>query len=154
MQQGRNSETITDELTYVRDKLAVTKQAAFLCLQAASLGYGDQINEEQEVLGLLADTLIEVYAIESTLLRTDKLIQSRGVEQCQVQIAMAQTYACDGVERVATNTRLLQAILADEGAANELTEAMSLLDWLPPSNTKASRRLIAAALLEGGRYLW
>jgi alkylation response protein AidB-like acyl-CoA dehydrogenase len=154
LQQNQNFETIADEVTYVRGTLAVTKQAAFLCLQAASLRYGDQITEEQEVLGLLADTLIEVYAIESTLLRTEKLIQSRSVDQCRVQIAMAQTYACDGAARVATNTRLLQAILVDEGGANELTEAMSLLPWLPPINTKASRRLIAGAVLEAGRYRW
>ncbi len=141
-------------LAYVESQLAVTKNAALLCLQAASLSYGDQINEEQEVLGLLADTLIDVYAIESVLLRTEKLIQSRGVEQCQAQIALANTYACDAVERVTTNTRLLQAILADEGVANEFTEALSCLHWLPPINTKAARRLIAEALLEAGRYHW
>ncbi len=141
-------------LAYVESQLAVTKNAALLCLQAASLSYGDQINEEQEVLSLLADTLIDVYAIESVLLRTEKLIQSRGADQCQAQIAMAQTYACDAVERVTTNTRLLQATLADEGAANAFTEALSCLHWLPPINTKASRRLIADALLEAGRYHW
>lgn len=154
LQQKQKSETIADELTYVRDKLAVAKQAAFLCLQAASLRYGDQITEEQEVLGLLADTLIDVYAIESALLRTDKLIRSRGADACQVQIAMANTYACDGAERVSTNTRLLQAILVDEGDVTAWTEAMSYLDWLPPINTKATRRTVTDALLEAGRYLW
>ena len=67
---------------------------------------------------------------------------------------MARVYACDAAERVATNTRLLQATLADEGGNDEYLQALSHLQWLPPINTKAARRTIAEALIEGGRYLW
>ena len=141
-------------LAYVESQLAVTKNAVLLCLQAASLSYGDQINEEQEVLGLLADTLIDVYAIESVCLRTAKLIAARGVEPARAQIEMARVYACDAAQRVATNTHLLHATLVDEGAENEFVHTLALLHWLPPINTKAARRSIAQTLIEAGRYLW
>ena len=146
-------------LAYVESQLAVTKNAALLCLQAASLRYGDQINEEQEVLGLLADTLIDVYAIESVMLRTAKLIEARGTEHCAVQLEMARVYACDAAERVATNTRSLHATLTDEGDEAEGSEdafvdALARLHWVPPINTKAARRTIAETLIEAGRYLW
>jgi len=146
-------------LAYVESQLAVTKNAALLCLQAASLRYGDQINEEQEVLGLLADTLIDVYAIESVMLRTAKLIESRGAEHCAVQLEMARVYACDAAERVATNTRSLHATLTEEGDEAEGSEdafvdALAGLHWVPPINTKAARRTIAETLIEAGRYLW
>ncbi len=141
-------------LAYVESQLAVTKNAVLLCLQAASLSYGDQINHEQEVLGLLADTLIDVYAIESVMLRTAKWIASRGADLCSVQIEMARVYACDAAERVATNTRLLHATLADESKGNEFVVALAQLRWLPPINTKAARRTIAEPLIEAGRYLW
>ena len=146
--------TTLPSLAYVESQLAVTKNAALLCLQAASLSYGDQINEEQEVLGLLADTLIDVYAIESVLLRTAKLMQTRGAEPARVPLEMARVYACDAAERVATNTRLLHATLADEGGDEAFVTALSQLHWLPPINTKAARRTIAETLIEGGRYLW
>ena len=141
-------------LAYVESQLAVTKKAALLCLQAASLSYGDQINEEQEVLGLLADTLIDVYAIESVWLRTAKLIATRGVETCSAQIEMARIYACDAADRVTINARLLAATLSDEGGADQFVEALAKLRWLPPINTKAARRTIAESLIEAGRYLW
>ncbi len=141
-------------LAYLESQLAVTKNAALLCLQAASLNYGDQINEEQEVLGLLADTLIDVYAIESVMLRTAKLIATRGEDQCCVQLELARIYACDAAERVATNTRLLHATLVDEGAENQFLDALAHLHWLAPINTKAARRTIADTLIEAGRYLW
>ncbi|HEX4946699.1 MAG TPA: acyl-CoA dehydrogenase family protein [Blastocatellia bacterium] len=141
-------------LAYVESQLAVTKNAALLCLQAASLRYGDQINEEQEVLGLLADTLIDVYAIESVWLRTAKMIEARGAEHCAVQLELARVYACDAADRVATNTRLLHATLTDEGSADEFVDALAQLGWLSPINTKAARRTIADTLIEAGRYLW
>jgi alkylation response protein AidB-like acyl-CoA dehydrogenase len=141
-------------LAYVESQLTVTKNAVLLCLQAASLSYGDQIHEEQEVLGLLADTLIDVYAIESVTLRTAKLIAARGVEQSRAQIEMARVYACDAAQRVATNTHLLHATLAEEGGENEFVNALSHLRWLPPINTKQARRSIAQTLIEAGRYLW
>ncbi|MBL8207112.1 MAG: acyl-CoA dehydrogenase, partial [Blastocatellia bacterium] len=149
-----NPATKLAPLAYVESQLAVTKKAALLCLQAASLSYGDQINEEQEVLGLLADTLIDVYAIESVMLRTAKLIATRGEAQAQVQLEMAHIYACDAAERVATNTRLLHATLSDECRESEFVDALSTLRWLPPINTKAARRVIADTLIEAGRYLW
>lgn len=139
---------------YVESQLAVTKNAALLCLQAASLRYGDQINEEQEVLGLLADTLIDVYAIESVWLRTAKLIATRGEDHCESQIEIARIYACDAAERVATNTRLLHATLTDEGSEDEFVDALAQLKLLAPINTKAARRTIAKTLIESGRYLW
>jgi alkylation response protein AidB-like acyl-CoA dehydrogenase len=146
-------------LAYLESQLAVTKIAALLCLQAASLCYGDQINEEQEVLGLLADTMIDVYAIESVWLRTAKWMTTRGAEHCAAQIEMARIYACDAAERVATNTRLLHATLTEEGDEAEGSEdafvdALAQLRWLAPINTKAARRTIAATLIEAGRYLW
>lgn len=151
---NENPATKLAPLAYVESQLAVTKKAALLCLQAASLSYGDQINEEQEVLGLLADTLIDVYAIESVMLRTAKLIATRGEAQAQVQLEMAHIYACDAAERVATNTRLLHATLKDECREGEFVDALSTLRWLPPINTKAARRVIADTLNEAGRYLW
>jgi alkylation response protein AidB-like acyl-CoA dehydrogenase len=146
-------------LAYVESQLTVTKNAVLLCLQAASLSYGDQIHEEQEVLGLLADTLIDVYAIESVTLRTAKLIAARGADQARMQIEMARIYACDAAQRVATNTRLLHATLAEEGnnaegGENEFVNALEQLRWLPPINTKQARRNIAQTLIEAGRYLW
>jgi hypothetical protein len=105
-------------------------------------------------LGLLADTLIDVYALESVWLRTVKLMATRGAEHCAAQIEMARIYACDAAERVATNTRLLHATLTDEGSANEFVDALTRLRWLLPINTKRARRTIAATLIEAGRYLW
>jgi len=40
----------------------------------------------------LADMLMGVYATESTLLRTQKLVKSRGQDKCKDQIAMTQLF--------------------------------------------------------------
>jgi alkylation response protein AidB-like acyl-CoA dehydrogenase len=129
------------------------KRTAILSLDAVSRQYGDKISEEQESLGLAADMLIEVYAIESTLLRTQKLIAGRGAEQCQLQADLTLTYASDAADRVTLHARNLAAAL-DGDEAESLLSAVTRLAPQAPINAVAARRRIAEAMIEAGRYLW
>jgi len=49
--------------------------------------YGQQVEEEQEVLGAVADILIDAYAAESALLRARRL---GGVAQAMTRIYLVQ----------------------------------------------------------------
>jgi hypothetical protein len=73
------------------------------------------LKEEQEVLGQIADIVIEVYAIESALARTGKLIASRGEAESAVAIDIARCYASDGADRIVQSaTHTLKALAARE----------------------------------------
>ena len=52
--------------------LAGAKKVALMCLGTAVQKLGEQLKDEQEVLGYFADIAMEVYALESALLRTRK----------------------------------------------------------------------------------
>jgi len=141
-------------MSYVKLALADAKRAAILTLAAASRRYGQKINEEQEVLGLIADILMEVYAIESAVLRTEKLIAGRGEAQCQIPIDITRVYASDAADRVALHARHLMAALEDGDDADQVSLALGRLVPQRPVNTVAARRRIADAIIEAGRYLW
>jgi alkylation response protein AidB-like acyl-CoA dehydrogenase len=140
-------------LDYAGQLLDHAKRTAILSLDAVSRQYGDKISEEQEVLGLAADLLIEVYAIESALLRTQKLIASRGAGQCPLQTDLTLTYASDAADRVTLLARNLAAALDGDEAAT-LLSAVTRLAPQAPINAVAARRRIAEAMIEVGRYLW
>jgi alkylation response protein AidB-like acyl-CoA dehydrogenase len=141
-------------LSYVKQELADAKRSAILCLNAAARQYGEKISEEQEVLGLLADILMDVYAIESACLRTEKMIASRGEQASQVPIEIARTYTSDAVDRITSNARNLVKTLEEGDASDSLWMAIKRLAPPYPINTIASRRRIADALIEAERYLW
>jgi len=138
--------------SYVGQTLAQIKRTAILCLAAASRKHGEKIGEEQEVLGLIADILLDVYALESTKLRTEKMVAARGEEHCQIPIEMTRTYCSEAADRVALNARHLMAALEVE--SDQLSAAMTRLISPRPINTIAARRQIAETIIEAGRYLW
>jgi alkylation response protein AidB-like acyl-CoA dehydrogenase len=129
--------------------LAVVKETARLALAAASQTYKENLTEQQEILGLVADIVIEAYAIESTLLRTEKLVASRSSDQYRVPIEMTRVYTNDSVDRVWYSARNLA------GAVKDTENLWKAFDWLGPQrpiDTITARRNIADAMIEAGRY--
>ena len=66
----------------------------------AAMALQDRIEDEQEVMMNLADILIEIYAVESSILRTEKLVSLRGQEACADYIAMTQIYMSKAVDKI------------------------------------------------------
>ncbi|MFN0087555.1 MAG: acyl-CoA dehydrogenase family protein [Blastocatellia bacterium] len=138
-------------LSYVRQTLNKVKESARLALAAVQHNFGERLNEEQEAVALASDIVSEAYAIESALLRTEKLAAARGEADCRIAIEMAMIYASDAAERAAVHARTLAAAL---DRPKSLNAAFDRLAPMRPINTIAARRLVADALIEAGRYLW
>jgi alkylation response protein AidB-like acyl-CoA dehydrogenase len=136
-------------LLYVGRILANVKETARLALAALSLNYGEKLSEEQEALALVADIVSEAYAIESALLRTEKLIANRGLKESAAPLDMTLVYATDASDRVALNARNLTAAVHQP---EKLGAAFERLIIQRPINTIAARRKIADAITEAGRY--
>jgi alkylation response protein AidB-like acyl-CoA dehydrogenase len=141
----------TEGLNYVRRTLANVKEAARIALAALRQNFGEKIGEEQEAVALASDIVIEAYAIESALLRVEKLIANKGEESCQAAIDIVRTYACDAADRVAMSARNLAATLDEP---KKLEGAFERLAPQRPINAIQARRGVADAMIEAGRYLW
>jgi alkylation response protein AidB-like acyl-CoA dehydrogenase len=140
-----------DGLNYVRSTLVKVKETAQLALAALQHNFGERLGEEQEPVALAADIVAETYAIESALLRTAKLADARGEANCKPTIDIVRTYANDAADRVATTARTLAAAL------DKPKSLYSAFDRLAPQrtiDTVTTRRQIADATIEAGRYLW
>jgi alkylation response protein AidB-like acyl-CoA dehydrogenase len=144
-------ETGVDGLHYVRRTLGRVKETAQLALAAARHNYGEKIGEEQEAAALVADIVVEAYAIESALLRTEKMISARGEADCRSAIDIARVYASDAADRVALSARGLAAAL---DRPEKLYAAFERLAPQTPINTIRPRRDLADRMIESGRYLW
>ena len=128
------------------------KKAILMVAGKAVQDLGARLNEDQEVLMNLADMLIEVYAAESTLLRTEKLVAQRGESAASPYIHMAQVYLYEAVEKVGAAGR--EAILSFAQADDRKMLLMGLKRFTKTYeiNPKALRREIAAHLIEQNEY--
>ncbi|HEX8283392.1 MAG TPA: acyl-CoA dehydrogenase family protein [Pyrinomonadaceae bacterium] len=135
-----------------RDLLTRCKRLVVFTLGLAREIYGDRLAEEQEVLGHVADVTAETYALESALLRTEKLFASKGEASSAAQLDAARVYASDAADRMAHSARQVVSALADGGDLRELLEGVRRLTSHTPPNTVAARRRVADAVLKAGRY--
>ena len=66
------------------------KKMFLLALGVATQRYREKISEEQEILCLLSDLVIEIYAMESVLLRVLKGIERDGLSKWELPIKAAK----------------------------------------------------------------
>jgi alkylation response protein AidB-like acyl-CoA dehydrogenase len=114
--------------------------------------YGAGIEEEQEVLGLLADMAQEIFAMESGLLRALKSIDSAGEQQSKLKISMVQLYVNEAMVRVGAYARQLVAAVETDDALDSQLATLGKALQFTPLNSVQLRRAIADETVEVGHY--
>ena len=128
------------------------KKTILLVAGAAVQKLATSLGKEQEILMNVADMLIVTYQAESALLRVDKLVQAKGVESSEVQLAIVKTYFYDAADKIAKSAKdALNAFM--EGDELRMTlMGVRRFTKLEPFNAKEARQLIANHILEKGGY--
>ena len=130
-----------------RALLASAKKLGLFCAGAASQRFGNDLGEQQEIMGALADMLIEVLALESTILRTEKMGRPDSMA-----VKLARFYAVRSFRIVETSAERILGAIAEGDMLRTQMAIFRRLAKHEPSNTVALGREIAAATVEAGRY--
>jgi len=139
-------------LSAERHLLAKTKRLALFAAGAASQRYMTGLADQQEVMGALADCIMEVFALESCILRAEKLIAARGEGAAKQAIAMTGYYAAKAMQTVEASSRKVIAAVA---AGDMLRTYMAIVRRLAkhePADTIGLGRQIAKHVLAAGKY--
>ena len=142
-----SSEPLAAEVALV----AASKKAFLFASGVAAQKYMDKLRDEQEVVGVLADIVMDTYAAESALLRARKIVSQKGTADV-LPVVMTQVFVRDALDRVERNARTALAACA---AGDTLRSQLALLRRLlkrEPVDAIALRRKVARATIEAGRY--
>src|SRR5450432_617769 len=110
---GPSGEELDGPLAVERGIVANGKKLGLLIAGAASQKYMQTLPDQQEICGALADMIIETYAMESCLARTQKLLASRGETAAKLAIAMTQVYLTQGMEKIEAAAKKISAAVAE-----------------------------------------
>ena len=135
-----------------RVSLGNAKKIVIAVLGSAAQKYRDKVQEEQEVLAAASDIIMDVFGIESAILRTEKLIGRRGEESCSLQIDATRTFTNDAMLRIDANAKKALAAMTEGDELRTMLAVLRRLTKFTPVNTVAARRRIADAIREAGRY--
>ena len=144
LSQTRANVAFTDELLL----LQAAKSMTLASIGAANRAYGDGARNEQEVIAQIADMVMAVYAMESALLRTQRLLTDRGLEGSRVQADITRVFARDASSLIERAARAVASETEDEKCQTAIDE----LAHPSPMKSMAARRRIADAVIRAGKY--
>ena len=128
------------------------KKAALLVAGSAVQRFMMALEKEQEVIGVLSNLVMQVYAMESVLLRTMKKLSARGPEACAVEVAAAQVFIYDACDRMEVEARRALARIAEGDTLRAQLAVLRRFLRRTPPDTIGLRRQVADRALELGRY--
>lgn len=128
------------------------KKAVLMAAGKAAEKFGPKLDQEQEVLMGLADMLIEVYVAESTLLRTEKLMEKYGEEGSTLYQNMAKLYLYEAVTKIKNAGDETVACFAEGDELRVMLMGMKRFTKMDPINTKVLRHAIADVMIKENKY--
>jgi alkylation response protein AidB-like acyl-CoA dehydrogenase len=129
--------------------LSGAKKLALFTAGAASQKYMTALADQQEVMADLADIIIQVYALESALLRARKL-RARKLPLADTAEAMVKLYAAKAMDIVELASRRIVAAVAEGDTLRVQLAICRRLAKRMPEDVYARSREIARYLVEYG----
>ena len=127
--------------------LANAKKLGLFCAGAASKRFGTELADQQEVVSDLADILIEVLVLESTILRAEKMSAKK-----PLGVKLAKYYALRSFSVVRNAAeRAIGAVAEGDMLQMQMTILRRLSKHEPVNSTELGRE-IASVMVAAGRY--
>ena len=143
---------IEGALAEERKLVAQAKKLGLFAAGAATQKYMQAIQDQQEVMGAIADMTIETYAMESAVLRAQKLVEAKGEQQAALAIAMTRVYLTQAMEKIEAAAKRVIAAVAEGDMLRTQLAILRRLAKYEPFNTIALRQQIAQRAIEVGKY--
>jgi alkylation response protein AidB-like acyl-CoA dehydrogenase len=131
--------------------LEQAKKIFLLASGTAMQKFREQLAEQQEIVAALADIVMDVYAMESTLRRAQKASAARG-EAASVMCDAARSFIYDAMDRVEKNARTALTATAEGDTLVTQLAVLRRFAKHAPLDTIAIRRRVAEAVLAQDRY--
>jgi alkylation response protein AidB-like acyl-CoA dehydrogenase len=146
------AEELEGALPDERKLVGQAKKLGLFASGAATQKYMQAIQDQQEIMGAIADMTIETYAMESAVLRAQKIVETKGEAGAALPIAMTQVYLSQAMEKVESAARKVIAAVADGDMLRTQLAILRRLAKYEPFNTIELRQQIAQKLIERGKY--
>ncbi len=83
-----------------RGLLRLAKDVFLFVFGKAQEKYGNALRNEQQIIGMLSDMIIEIWASESALLRAQKIVKGKNAERAEIPVKMTKVLFHDSTEKM------------------------------------------------------
>ena len=150
---GPSGEELEGTLAGERKLVENAKKLAMLVAGAASQKYMQKLADQQEIMGGIADMVIEAFAMDSALLRARKYVEVQGEQKAALVVAMTQVYLEGAFARLEAAAKKVVAAVAEGDMLRTQMAIVRRLAKHEPVNVIALQEKIAARVIETGKYV-
>ena len=155
---GRQTEKneLDDSVPFAAEKalIAGLKQAFLVVAGSAVQKYMDRIKDEQEILLAAADVAIQIFALESAVLRAEKILPSLSENREAALKAAINLFAFTTAETTSTAAKKA-AYFAEEGdTLTMLLAGIRRFTKYDASGLLQAKRTLADAAIEAEKYIF
>jgi butyryl-CoA dehydrogenase len=145
-------EDLEGALAEERKLVGQAKKLGLFAAGAATQKYMQAIQDQQEIMGAIADMTIESYAMESAVLRAQKIQEAKGEAAAALPIAMTRVYLSQAMEKIESAAKKVIAAVAEGDMLRTQLAILRRLAKYEPFNTIELRQQIAQKVIERGKY--
>lgn len=133
--------------------VATAKRIFLMAGGTAVQKYQLKLEQEQEVLSHLADIMIQIFAMESALLRTQKRINKQGEQKTSTAIEMTRIYVHEAFEQIETFAKDILSAMEEGDSLRTQLSVLKKLTRHSAWNTIHAKRQIAAQVIQSEKYV-
>jgi alkylation response protein AidB-like acyl-CoA dehydrogenase len=145
-------EEIEGPLAEERKLVAQAKKLGLFAAGSATQKYMQAIQDQQEIMGAIADMTIETYAMESSVLRAQKIVETKGESHAALPLAMTRIYLAQAMEKIESAAKKIIAAVAEGDMLRTQLAILRRLAKYEPFNTIELRQQVAQRIIERGKY--
>jgi len=143
------SEPLSEEKAILKN----LKKVFLMVAGSAVQKYGPELEKHQQLLMAASDILIEIYMIESAILRTEKNIDRFGLESQKGQLAMTQLYLFNAIENITSKAKEGIASFAEGDEQKMMLMGLKrFTKYQNLPNIVSLRNIIADEITDQGKY--
>jgi len=150
---GPSFEELEGTLAAEQKIVSNAKKLSMLVAGAASQKYMQKLQDQQEIMGCIADMVIEAFTMDSCLLRARKFIETHGEQKASLATAMTQVYIAGAMTRLEASAKKVIAAVAEGDMLRTQMAIVRRLVKFDPVNVIALQEQITARMLETGKYV-
>ncbi|EKD50321.1 MAG: hypothetical protein ACD_62C00575G0001 [uncultured bacterium] len=135
-----------------RDRVNLAKKLAIYACGVAVQKYMADIKDQQYALELMANLVIEVFAMDCAYKRTQQILAKDATQK--IPSYLAGIYIAEAYDKMLMIARRLVGEIADgdENLVGKYQKALTRFDLFAPINTNKLRELVATHMVERGGY--
>ena len=132
--------------------LANAKKLGLFAAGAATQKYMQALQDQQEVMGAIADMIIEVFAMESAVLRAEKMSAGGSAGKGEIAVAMARIYTAGAFDKIELAARKIISAVAEGDMLRTQLTILRRLSKHDGAYVIAIRRQVAQHVIRAGKY--